>query len=82
MPESEPQSLENLKRTHREALDALEDAQSRVLDAMTLICPVNGLADEWTMLGELYETIKSHWHTLEKARSKIAATNPDDRAES
>lgn len=73
MTESEPKPnhLEELKSQHGEALDALERAQNLVLDATRLICPIDGLTDEWSMLGELYDTIKDHWYSLEAARSKI-----------
>jgi len=52
----------------QQALELIETAQSLMLEAAQTLCPVDGLAKEWSATGAMYEKIKQHWHRINHRR--------------
>lgn len=50
------------------ALEHIENAQRLALRAAEELCSVDGMAGEWVATGDLYDTIKRHWHRVDHAR--------------
>jgi hypothetical protein len=57
----------------QQALELIETAQSLMLEAAQTLCPVDGLAKEWSATGAMYEKIKQHWHKVNHRRIDLQA---------
>ena len=55
----------------QQALELIETAQSLMLEAAQTLCPVDGLANEWSATGAMYEKIKQHWHKVNNRRMDL-----------
>lgn len=50
------------------ALDKIEAAQKLLSEACSELCPIIGMCDEWTRVGDLYDKVKAGWHLVNDGR--------------
>lgn len=57
----------------RKALEHIERAQRELSDASSTLSSVEGVLDQWELLGKLYDQVKAAWHDLNSV--------PDDKVD-
>jgi hypothetical protein len=59
----------------RDALDLIEQAQIKLMEACQKLSPIEGAAPQWHRTSNLYVRVKSHWYRihawLEKSGTRI-----------
>ncbi|MES2923717.1 MAG: hypothetical protein V4819_19335 [Verrucomicrobiota bacterium] len=53
---------------HRQhALELIQQAQALLSEAAQVACPLVGWVDEWTAIGDAYDSTKALWHRCNDA---------------
>ena len=64
------EALTPLTPEHRErvihALEVIEEAQHRLLDAAECLSPIPGMAEEWESVRDLSSAVREQWKAVEQ----------------
>jgi hypothetical protein len=58
------------------SLDTIEAAQQLILSAAQDLCPIPGMANEWTAICKLHDVVKAKWHRVNARRAWLCNPTP------
>ena len=62
-----PDGKQVAQQAARKALELIEQAQTMLYQAAQTACPLQGWADQWTLIGDHADATKALWHRVNSA---------------